>query len=148
MRPSFYFDMEPVVSKVCLTCGWKGDTAATTCPRCHRKLQTQSWVRAMGVIMTVFGGFIIVTMGGFILWLWSVVEQTGKPGSKVSFEGTKSQLFIAFGVMGVIFVFGLTGFSAGLIQAITARRNLTLTYIILSIFGALAIASKLYLLFF
>jgi hypothetical protein len=140
--------MESVDSKVCLKCGWKGETVESLCPRCRRKLQTQAWVRAMGIIMTLSGGFITVTMGGMALWLWSVVEQTGKPGAQVSFDGTKSQMFLAFGVMGVIFVFGVIALTTGLMQAIAARRNLMLTYIILGMFGVFYIASKLYLFFF
>ena len=70
-------------------------------------------------------------MTGLIILIAYIMAQTGKPGSTTSFSGTRMEAVMIFGILGIVWVFGLTSLAGGIWQARHGRRNKKLTAIIL-----------------
>jgi hypothetical protein len=131
--------------KFCFKCKWEGETSETLCPRCHKKLKSRSFIRGTGAVMAMLGAFLVVLLSAIIFWMWNLIEQTGKPGSTARFTGTKSEMVMAFGVLGAVLLFGFIALITGLWQLVIGRRNLILVYILLVLAAGLYIGGSIVL---
>ncbi|HET9532929.1 MAG TPA: hypothetical protein VFQ92_21420 [Blastocatellia bacterium] len=88
-------------------------------------------VRRLGWVLAVTGAFLVIFMTGLIILIAYIMAQTGKPGSTTSFSGTRMEAVMIFGILGIVWVFGLTSLAGGIWQVRHGRRNKKLTAIIL-----------------
>jgi MFS family permease len=122
-----------VQHKTCYKCHFETETAERLCPRCRKKLWTRTETRGMGAVLAVLGTFLVVMMSAIIIFMLGLVNQSAKPGTGARFTGTKDEMYMAFGILGFVLLFGFTSLVAGLWQLIFGRRNMILIYVILGL---------------
>lgn len=79
----------------------------------------------------MLGGILVAAMSAIILVMIGLVAQSGKPGTTARFNGTQAEMFVMFGVLGFVLIFGFGALAAGLWQLIFARRNMFLLWAII-----------------
>jgi hypothetical protein len=136
MQPAF-------VPQICYKCDYESAEPLMHCPRCGHLLRTASQVRRLGWVLAATGAFLLVFMTGIMVLIAYIMAQTGKPGSTASFNGGALEAAMIFGILGLVWVFGLTGLITGIWQIKHGRRNRNLTRIILWLGAAFLVIAAL-----
>lgn len=140
--------MKPVTSivqhKTCYKCHYEAETADRLCPRCRKKLWTRTETRTLGGVLAALGTFLVVMMTAIIIFMLGVVNQSPRPGGGARFTGSKDQMYMIFGILGFVLLFGITALIAGLWQLVFGRRNMMLIYIIIGLGAIFLIGGSIF----
>ena len=110
-----------VKQRQCLKCGTTGETVELNCPECGRRMQSESEIRVRGLLTLICGGILVAMIGYISLWMMTPVNYGGAAHSR--FTGTHEQMLMIAGLLGLVVLFGLISFVAGLGQLVLGRRN-------------------------
>ena len=103
----------------CFKCGFRESTSEKRCPKCSRPLFSATNVRIRGFLMVACGVFLTGVMGWLLVWTSDrAAAQTGS-----RFTGTREQLLTIYGLYGIILLFGVISFVAGMWQLILGSRS-------------------------
>jgi hypothetical protein len=83
-------------------------------------------------------------MSAIIIFMLGVVNQPARPGGGARFTGTKDQMYMIFGILGFVLLFGFTSLIAGLWQLVFGRRNMMLIYLILGLGAIFLIGGSIF----
>ena len=106
--------MQDLQYRVCFRCKWEGETEEKNCPRCHEMLYTSGYIQASGVILTAIGAGLVIVMSVISLLVAYAIQQSGKPGGRFKYTGTRQDMIMIFAVFGVVMLFGLASLTEGL----------------------------------
>lgn len=125
-----------------------------TCPQCT--IQTQSWVdfcpecgarishpgriRALGWVLMVIGALLSAGMAYLLVLIDGIIRNSDDPDATTRFTGTAADAAFAYGVMGLVLVFGLVAVTAGAWQVRNGTRNPRLVKVVLAL-AALFVAA-------
>lgn len=129
--------------RVCYKCDYETDLVLTDCPRCGKRLRTASTVRVLGWILLLLGAFLVLFMGAITIVVAGIIAQAGRPGSTQSFDGGPKEMFMIFGIFGLVIAFGFTSMVAGFWQVWYGTRAKHLVKIMLGIAVALLVIGEL-----
>jgi hypothetical protein len=96
-------------------------------------LKSVGFIRGTGAMLIVLGTPLVASMAAIMIWMLSIMQESGKPGSGARFTGTKNEAIARLGVLGAVFIFGAMAIVNGLWQVIFGRRNLFLVYLMLGL---------------
>ena len=134
-RLDYFLGVNPalpqVEHKTCFRCNYEADTAETTCPRCGKTLKSSRNLRIRGGILLACGGFLIVfvtAIAGFLAYLYfgGVMKIPHAEAAK-----TGMMMFLIFGLLGFIVLFGVLALINGIYMLKTGRRSLVLMWLML-----------------
>lgn len=83
-------------------------------------------MRVLGGVLVFLGGTLLAGMAVFAFLMFGVIQNSDNPGSTTRFTGSESAMMFIFGILALVFFFGLVAFAAGSWQLIFGRRNLIL----------------------
>ena len=124
-------------SRSCLGCGYEGDSSAALCPECGDRMFSASSVRSRGWVLIVIGVTLAIFMGVVIINQAINVYHSGDPNAKVRFTGGTGMLWLMFGVLALVFSFGVACIANGIWQVMYGKRNSNLASIISGLFVVL-----------
>src|SRR5947209_8417798 len=120
----------PAVSRECFKCKFKGETTATACPNCGRKLYGPREIRGRGIVQVASGGFLVVFMGAIAIFVASMLAGGMRdPANAKKIQEQAGLLLVIYAVFGMVIIFGLHGLVMGIYQIATGRRNKVLIWI-------------------
>ena len=134
-------------TRSCLNCGYEGDTSAAQCPECGGTMFSASSVRNRGWVLIVLGVGLVIFMGVLIINQAISVYHSGEPDAKVRYTGGTGMLWLMFGVLGLVFSFGVASIVNGIWQVLYGKRNRNLASILFGLFGVLGLIVTVVLLF-
>ena len=114
----------------CFKCRWEGRTVQAACPRCGKRLFSQTNVRWRGVALIFLGLFLTGFMSviAFFVTVF-LLAATKDPRNNAQFTGSESLLLMIYIIFGSLIVSGLTATVGGIWQAVFGRRNMFLMWI-------------------
>jgi uncharacterized paraquat-inducible protein A len=127
----------------CYSCDYETVEPVIDCPRCGHLLRTARQVRRLGWVLAAMGLFLVLFMTGIMILIANIMARTGKPGSTESFSGGPLEAAMIFAVLGLVWVFGLTGLVGGIWQIKHGKRNRKLIRIILWLGAAFLVIATL-----
>ena len=120
-----------------LSCGHAVEGNVADCPRCGRRMRSSRAVRTLGVTMALCGMFLVGLMGTITFKMLPVLMHPGVDAyGGGRFNGTDEQASMILSMFGLVIAFGAAAMGIGGWQAVTGRRNRTVTIAILA-FAAL-----------
>jgi uncharacterized paraquat-inducible protein A len=134
-RLDYFLGVNPALPKVehktCFRCSYETDTSETICPRCGKTLKSSKNLRVRGGILIACGGFLIVfvtAIAGFLAYLFfgGVMKVPQAEAAK-----TGMMMFLIFGLLGFIVLFGILALINGIYMLKTGRRSLVLMWLML-----------------
>ena len=131
----------------CLGCGYESHSGATQCPECGGRMFSASSVRNRGWVLIIIGLALTILMGVVIINQASVVYHSGEPGARVRYTGGTGMLWAMFGIMGLVFSFGVATIVNGIWMVLYGKRNRNLAAIFLGLYVVLGVVVFLVLLF-
>jgi len=130
--------------RICYKCDYETREGADRCPRCgHKRVMTQTAVRALGGVLVAVGLFLVLFMGAIAVIVAGIIARSNAPGATTRFEGGTKEIVVIFGIFGLVIAFGATSVVAGAMQLARGRRSKTMVRVILGIFIALVVAAEL-----
>ena len=105
----------------CYHCGYETYRLMSHCPECGRSLQSKRWSRRYGCLLVAIGLFISTIMT--LLLVDFGPKMLHPNGGSTGFSGTAGEGRIAFGILGVVELFGVTALGYGLWQMVSGRRS-------------------------
>lgn len=110
--------------------------------------QSPATIRTLGVVLMFLGTILMGAMGAIMLWINTIIANSGKSSSTTKWNGSPEQTQIMFLILGVVMVFGFAAFVAGCWQWMTGKRNLKLIWIMLGLGIVLVIMTEVVQIFF
>src|SRR5689334_5440069 len=87
----------PAEMHFCFKCRWEGRTMPGICPRCGRRLFSQTNVRVRGVAMTILGLFLSGFMGTIAFFVTTLLISAAKdPKTSAKFNGDEQMLVLIY----------------------------------------------------
>jgi hypothetical protein len=105
-------------------------------------------VRSRGWVLIFIGAALAIFMGVIIINQAINVYHAGEPGARVRFTGGNGMIWLMFGVVGLVFSFGIACIANGIWQVLYGKRNSNLASILLGMFALLAVIACLVLVLF
>jgi magnesium-transporting ATPase (P-type) len=134
-------------SRSCLGCGHEGESSVAQCPECGGRMFSADSVRRRGWFLIVLGLALTIFMGVLIIKQAIDVYHSGEPDARVKFTGGTGMLWLMFGVLALVFSFGVACTANGIWQVLYGKRNSNLASILLGLFFVLGVIVFVVLLF-
>ncbi|MEP6847826.1 MAG: hypothetical protein ABI999_03145 [Acidobacteriota bacterium] len=135
--------MNGIDHKSCFKCYFSGDTPETRCPRCGGRLRSSTNLRVRGGILIFVGAFLVLLMGaitGFVVYLvWGGAD----PKAAAKLRAEEFKLLLAFGMFGLVMLFGLVSLITGVFQIVFGRRSRILVWAMMALVFILVIGAVL-----
>lgn len=133
--------MNGIDHKNCFKCYFEGDTPEAWCPRCGGKLRSSTNLRVRGGILIFVGAFLILLMGVITAFVVYLVWGGTDPKAAAKLRAEEFKLLLAFGMFGLVMLFGLVSFITGLFQIIFGRRSRILVWSMMALVFILVIGA-------
>ena len=134
-------------SQSCLNCGYESYSDTALCPECEGRMFSASSVRSRGWVLIVIGVVLTIFMGVIIIYQAGVVYRSGEPGARVRYTGGTAMMWAMFGILGLVFSFGVSAIVNGIWMVLYGKRNGNLASIFLGLYAVLGVVVFLVLLF-
>lgn len=116
-------------SRQCFSCNFAGVTNSSGCPRCGKKMYTESSVRKRGVVSIVVGLFLVGLMGAIAVFVALLLaDAMNDPDSAKKINSEAGMLLAVYGIFAVVIAFGVNAIVHGAWMAFVGRRSRVLVW--------------------
>lgn len=133
------FKPEPEESE-CFKCSFRGKVDRTSCPRCGKRLYTESNIRMRGVGLILIGFFLALGMTALGIGLFVILGTVRDQDSIRRINDSVPFLIGIYVLFGTIIAYGANAVLAGIWQMATGRRNKLLSWLMGAILTLIIIA--------
>lgn len=124
----------------CPRCNVQAQSWVDFCPACGARISHPGRIRALGWVLLVTGTLLSGGMAYLLVLINGIIRHSDDPGATTRFTGTAADAAFAYGVMGLVLVFGVVAVTAGVWQVRHGTRNPRLVKVVLAL-AALFIAA-------
>jgi hypothetical protein len=146
LPPEWRFKPQPEESE-CFKCSFRGRVDRTACPRCGKRLYTESNIRMRGVLLIAIGIFLALFMGAIAVGVFLLLASVRDKDSVRRINDSLPMLIGVFGIFAAVIAYGVNSVVMGLWQAITGRRNKALIWLMWAMLSVMLIGGAVFRIF-
>ncbi|HKP69542.1 MAG TPA: hypothetical protein VJV05_09675 [Pyrinomonadaceae bacterium] len=118
------------VFKNCFVCDYKEVTAALSCPKCGKPLQTESTIRVFGGVLS-FLGLLLIALMSFVIKGVGTANRIDRPGHYGETARNAPSEGLVYFILIAVLLMGVSTLLAGGWMVVTGRRNLKLLWLMI-----------------
>lgn len=146
LPPQWRHGPQPEESE-CFKCSFRGRVDRTACPRCGKRLYTESNIRTRGALLIAIGGFLAVFMGAIAVGVFILLASVRDKESVRRMNDSLPMLITVFAIFAAVIAYGLNSIVMGLWQLITGRRNKALIWLMWAMLSLILIGGAAFRVF-